>query len=100
MDLGDKVSKEEFCSDDVKSALDKWATEPVEDMEAGRKSLMRSWIIFQLPKVARFSISRNYALCFDPFVPFRVCVTRHGRVGRDHLGHVRFLGGGEKSGKG
>ena len=39
MDLGDKVSKEEFCSDDVKLALDKWATEPVEDMEAGRMSL-------------------------------------------------------------
>ena len=38
MDLGDKVSKEEFCSDDVKSVLDKWAAEPVEDMEAGRKS--------------------------------------------------------------
>ena len=36
MDLGEKISKEEFCSDDVKSTLDKWAAEPVEDMEAGR----------------------------------------------------------------
>ena len=35
MDLGEKISKEEFCSDDVKSTLDKWAGEPVEDMEAG-----------------------------------------------------------------
>ncbi len=30
------MSKEEFCSDSVKEVLDKWAAEPVEDMEAGK----------------------------------------------------------------
>ena len=56
MDLGDKVSKEEFCSDDVKSTLDKWTADPVEDMEAGRKSIRdhgsgkQLVYIFQLPE--------------------------------------------------
>lgn len=31
-----KVSKEEFCSDKVKEAVDKWI-EPVDDMEAGKR---------------------------------------------------------------
>ena len=35
IDLGEKISKDEFCSDDVKSTLAKWAAEPVDDMEAG-----------------------------------------------------------------
>ena len=40
MDLGEKISKDEFCSDGVKTTLDKWAAEPVEDMEAGRVALL------------------------------------------------------------
>ena len=43
MDLGEKISKEEFCSDDVKSTLDKWAAEPVEDMEAGIQGDISGW---------------------------------------------------------
>ena len=40
MDLGEKISKDEFCSDGVKTTLDKWVAEPVEDMEAGREALL------------------------------------------------------------
>ena len=44
--MGEKISKDEFCSDDVKSTLAKWAAEPVDDMEAGTITPINNNLLF------------------------------------------------------